>query len=662
MAGRASYDAPAPARDSSSAIQRALRILTVPSMLRQSANSLRSVGLLLAVALPSSAQSTPTTASFAPLDLPRGDDVRTAAGAPGPAYWQQRVDYEIEARLDVESKSVHGRARVTYHNHSPHALDHLWVALEQDAFADDSEGRVLDRASESYYDDGVTGGVTLHELSRDGVELDFARYGTALRIDFEEALAPGATYAFDVAWSFPLMTREAYRFGVEEVEDGTIFQVAQWFPAVLVYDDVHGWNNRPFFGTGEFYTDFGDYDVRLTVPSGYLVSATGTLQNEAEVLTATQRERLAAARESRDTVLVASPGDAADRGEGERTWHFAAEDVRTVAWTASDAFVWDAATTSTGVLCQSFYPREGERLWAESTDMLAWSIEHYSERWFPYPYPVATNVNGPEVGMEYPMIVFTGSRHEELDLFFTTTHEIGHNWFPMLVNTDERRHSWMDEGFNTFVNYYASIERYDETFFDELPDFEADPNTFAKQMRMPGQVPLNTAHDYMPEHLAGWLSYDKPAMGLLLLREVVLGPERFDDAFRAYIRRWAFKSPRPADFYRTMEDASGRDLAWFWRGWFEGTDLIDQSISRVRSRGGTCLVTIEHLQALPMPAHLRIRYADGTTEDRHVPVEAFARNPAFTLRWTDDRPIDRVDLDPDGRLPDVDRANNVGRP
>ncbi|RMF71402.1 MAG: M1 family peptidase, partial [Planctomycetota bacterium] len=461
----------------------------------------------------------------------------------------------------------------------------------------------------------------------------------------------------------------------QDVEQGRIFEYAQWFPCVCVYDDVYGWNTLNYLGSGEFYTNYGDYEVNLTLPREYVATATGVLQNPAEVLTATQRQRLQTARESDEPVAIIAEdevGTAAARppGTGPLTWRFKAENVRTFAWAACDAFRWDAcAATITDlsgaqrkVLCQAFYPREA-KAWAAEHDKggaaraVKHAIEFYSEFVYPYPYPQMSNVNGPEGGMEYPMIVFCGSRKNARGMFGVTDHEVGHNWFPMLVNTDERRHVWMDEGFNSFINVYSRSDYYEKK---QLGRASAD--VVVGNMLRPDQQPIVTHPDQMLGGRVGFLGYRKVAAGLVALREHVLGPERFDRAFKTYVRRWAFKSPRPADFFRTIEDVAGEDLAWFWRGWFQSTGTLDQSIVTVRQdrESKTATIVLANRGRLVMPVALEIKYDDGQTERRRVPVEAWYSSNRIEHRLpTQGRRIVAVRIDPDELLPDVERRNNV---
>ncbi len=602
---------------------------------------------------------------FSPLDLPPPTSERLASGAPGPGYWQQRVDYSIDAALDETARRVSGRATVTYHNNSPHPLSYLWLHLEQNAYRADS------LASSAIGPRAGLGGVT--DVPTAGCEVEFVRtpggealplhvYDTVARLDLPGPLAPGGgVFVFEIAWAFDVPRNGSDRMGWEACEQGDVFEIAQWFPAVAVYDDAHGWNTLPYLTVGEFYTNFGSYDVRLTVPRGHVVAATGELQNADEVLTAAQGERLARARASRETVTIITPEEVGapesrPAGEGPLTWRFRADGVRTFAWASSPAFIWDAASTGR-TLCQSVYPKEALPRWTEATDMLRFSIEHYNERWFEYPYPVAINVNGPIGGMEYPMIVFCAERHDQRGLYGVTTHEIGHNWFPMVVSTDERRHAWMDEGFNSFINIYSVRARFGGEGIEEGDNAAGITATMTEGM----QQPIETVPDFNWPGRLGFLQYGKPAYGLFLLREYVLGGERFDAAFREYIRRWAFKSPRPADFFRSMEDAAGADLAWFWRGWFLETGTLDQAVEEVaQPEGGAAVVSLRNRGGLVMPVEMRVTFADGSTRDLKLPVEVWAASDQWGVEVVGGcGVVTRVEVDPRGLLPDTDRANNT---
>lgn len=607
-------------------------------------------------------EARPTASIFSPLPLPAPNDLRNAAGAPGPAYWQQQVDYVIDAALDETTRAITGRATVTYINNSPDALDYLWLHLEQNVFRADSAGHAIAPNAAIGVAVAEGTGYTIHSIRADGRDLKLDVHDTLGLVHLPRPIAPrGGMFTFEIAWSFVIPERAFRRFGIERLEQGTIFQVAQWFPALAVYDDVHGWNALPYLGTGEFYTNFGNYDLRLTVPRSHLVVATGVLQNPRDVFTPEQHARYERAKTSAETILIRTPrevgrADSRPAGDGPLTWRFKAENVRTVAWASSPAFIYDACALD-DTLIQSAYPKEALPLWSKSSQMLRAAIRGYNERWFRYPYPAAINVNGIEGGMEYPMIIFCRARNDERGLYGVTTHEIGHNWFPMIVNTDERRHAWMDEGLNTFINHYS----WGDWFAGETVGRRAVARDFAANMLDPDDLPIMTPADHHPRRLLGRNQYTKPAVGLVLLREQILGPERFDFAFRTYIRRWAFKSPQPADFFRTMEDAAGADLAWFWRGWFMETGHLDQAVVSVNYQAETkkAVMTLDSRGELVMPVVFRAVYVDGSEEVYRLPVEIWFNTRRFTHTWNAPAAVRRIVIDPDEAFPDVDRSNNT---
>lgn len=627
--------------------------------------------------------------AFAPLDLPTPNAFRLGSGAPGPQYWQQRVDYKIDAVLDAETQRLSATLEATYYNNSPDTLTYLWVQLEQNLFRQDSIGTRSRTGGGPMraMDEPFNGGYDIPYVRSGGQDLEFAIYDTLMRVELPRPIKPGQRFRFELEFAFD-MPPYLRRMGAEDVEQGRIFEYAQWFPHVCNYDDVHGWNTLPYAGSGEFYTNFGDYRVNITVPRTYLVAGSGVLQNPSQVLTPTQRRRLDEAKKSRETVMIRSAeevGDPASRpsGEGPLTWKFRGENIRTFAWAASDAFIWDACGVviedlegnEQTVLCQSLYPVEAEEWKATaelggSTQYVAHSVEFYSDFLYPYPYPIMTNVNGPEGGMEYPMIIFCGGRTGRGPLG-VTDHEVGHTWFPMVVNTDERRHAWMDEGFNTFINMH-SLAQFRGT---DLDPGRARRQTM--QLARGRSQPIAVFPDRNLPGLLGRLQYRKTAMGMHLLREAVLGPERFDYAFREYVRRWAFKSPQPADFFRTMEDAAGADLAWFFRQWFLEDGTLDQAIevafseepeaTETEGEGDapeepyvpTATITVRSLGEMVMPAEVVVQFDDGSIERRSYPVEAWAttRERSFEVAL-DGRTLRRAIVDPQGLLPDIDADNN----
>ena len=540
--------------------------------------------------------------------LPTPGAYRTASGAPGHAYWQQKVDYEIDLRLDEKRRRIRGRETITYKNNSPDTLTYLWLQLDANRFHPDSKsnghqtGTISERMQFKdleavVYARTFPGGVQLLEVTDAGNDsLPHHVVGTHLRVDMPEPLITGGSFRFRIVWKYniPDATILRVRGGFEYFEeDGNyIFEIAQWFPRLCVYSDSVGWQHKEFLGRGEFALEFGDYLVKITVPDDHVVGATGQLVNPDEVLTEDQQSRLKQARTAKAPVFVITPEEAeANESEGSdesRTWIFSAKNVRDFAFASSRKFIWDAwghEVDGRIVLAMSLYPREGEPLWSKySTHAIVHTLDVYSKFAFPYPYPVAYSVNGPVYGMEYPMICFNGPRPEKDGTYSKKTkhrlisviiHEVGHNWFPMVVNSDERQWTWMDEGLNTFLQYLAESE-----WQDVYPSRSGEPKDITAYMSGTEQVPIMTNSESILQF--GPNAYSKPATALNVLRESVLGRELFDFAFREYSRRWMFRRPYPADFFRTMEDASGVDLDWFWRGWFYSTDHVDVAVTDVR--------------------------------------------------------------------------------
>jgi hypothetical protein len=556
------------------------------------------------------------------VDLPTPNTYRTASGAPGEAYWQQSADYVINATLDEANRRITASATVSYTNSSPHTLNYVWFQLDQNQFRKDS---VTDLTRTGLKNGQGQDLLPLSELTRQqsladrpqgfeitsvadgsGARLPYAINDTMMRIDLPRPLAPGRSQAIRLSWVFNITDNKVFggRSGYEPFENpnADIFFIAQWFPRLAAYTDYTGWQHKQFLGRGEFTLEFGDYDVSLTVPADHILTATGELQNAGAVLSGEQRRRLEQARRSDQPVYIVTPEEAqANEKEGTgstRTWRWKAENVRDFAWASSRKFIWDAMgveqPVGPDVLAQSFFPIEADPLWSlYSTRAVAHTIDVYSKFSFPYPYPNAISVNTWEAGgMEYPMISFNGyrptkdektgrktySRAKKYGLIGVVIHEVGHNYFPMIVNSDERQWTWMDEGLNSFLEYMAEL-LWEETF----PTNGGTPNVLdaiTTYMTSENQVPVMTNSESIPQF--GPNAYTKPTAALTILRETVMGPELFDFAFKEYSRRWMFKRPTPADFFRTMEDASGTDLDWFWRGWFYTTDHVDMALTSVR--------------------------------------------------------------------------------
>ena len=632
-------------------------------------------GALLAPAVQAQEESGLNLSAFEPIDFPDPNRYRAADGRPGADYWQNEADYRIDVSLDPSEHRIDGEQTITYTNNAPQELNYLWVQLDQNLFKPDSRGASVvppDARFSGFFEEG---GYDLSDVmvTRGGAssEANYTVDGTRMRITLDEPLpANGGTLQLSLDFSFIIPEYGADRHGRLDVNKGIVYELAQWYPRMFVYDDVDGWNALPYLGQGEYYLEYGTFEMNITVPRDFVVTASGTLQNPGEVLTDEQRARLDRARKSRETVHVITEDEAGTEatrpeGDGPLTWRYVAENVRDVAWAASDAFIWDAATASTGegsVLAMSLYPEEGLGTsqnpgWERSTEYVQHSVEHYSENWTPYPYPVAINVAGIVGGMEYPQIMFCSVRARGRGLFGVTDHEFGHTWFPMVVGSDERRHVWMDEGLNTFMNQYSTAAFYGSTPEDRL---RALSRRTVQAMQGPGgEQPSTTYADRIRREALGFLAYRKPAAGLMLLREVVVGPELFDDAFQAYIDRWAYKHPQPADFFRTLEDVTGEDLDWFVRSWFYETDVLDHAVEGVDPSGDRTTITVASRKELMLPMPVTITFADGSTASRRIPVETFYTTDTHRITVPGEREVTKVEIDADRLLPDVNRGNNT---
>jgi hypothetical protein len=564
--------------------------------------------------------------------LPTPNVYRNAAGEPGHMYWQQKVDYKIDVQLDEEKRRLNASQDITYTNNSPDTLKYLWIQLDQNKFRDDSMsaltttfGGIGNRGPATQGASGESPArlslgalrrqqfVADNELGYDiqkvvdgkGKELKYTIVGTLMRVDLSKALAPNTStdlsidFAFNIVEEDAVSARSGYEHFPDDAREGgnDIFLLAQWFPRLAAYTDYEAWTNKEFIGRGEFTLEFGNYEVNITVPADHIVSSTGALQNPKDVLTRQQRNRLEQAEDAKRPVFIVTEEEALENEkEGTsktKTWSFFAENVRDFAWASSRKFMWDAKGYQQGgdeqalVMAMSFYPKEGGDLWKKySTESVIHTMEVYSRFSFDYPYPVAQSVNGPVGGMEYPMITFNGPRTELQEdgsrtyslaekrfLIGVVIHEIGHIYFPMIVNSDERQWTWMDEGLNSFLDGVAGRE------WDPSIPWGVEPRDITSYMKSSTQVPIMTQSDSVLR--LGPNAYTKPAAALNILRETILGRELFDFAFKEYAQRWMYKRPTPSDFFRTMEEASGVDLDWFWRGWFYSTDHVDISLDSV---------------------------------------------------------------------------------
>ncbi|MEO0064792.1 MAG: hypothetical protein RI983_118 [Bacteroidota bacterium] len=541
--------------------------------------------------------------------LPTPNEYRTASGAPGPKYWQQRADYIIKATLDEPKLSLTGTETITYYNNSPDVLTYLWLQLDENQHstvnnANYQDASFLENAISTNQLDKLAAAKTDngygHKISKltdaMGKPLKYFINKTMMRVELPAPLKPGQKFAFNVDWSYKISDRMTFagRGGYEMLEDGNhLFTMAQWFPRLCVYSDYQGWQNQQFSGRGEFALTFGNYDVTLTVPSDHIVLSTGVCQNYAQVLTPAQLSRWNQAQTSKEPIEIATLDEANQRSTGKsaktKTWIYKAENVRDFAWTSSRRYIWDAMPVyieGKKVMCMSGYPKEAYGLYRKfSTKAVAHTIKTYSKFSIPYPYPVAQSIEASN-GMEYPMICFNNGRTNKDGSYAEATkygmigviiHEVGHNFFPMIVNSDERQWSWMDEGLNTFVQFLT-----EEEWDNKYPSRRGPARLITDYMRLPKDQlePIMTNSDNIIQF--GPNAYAKPATGLNILRETIMGRELFDYAFKEYSRRWAFKHPTPADLFRTMEDASAEDLDWFWRGWFYSIEPCDIAIEGVK--------------------------------------------------------------------------------
>jgi hypothetical protein len=665
------------------------------------------------------------------------NDQHTASGAPGHQYTQQKVDYMMNIRLEESTNKIYGDENITYHNNSKDNLEYLWLQLDQNMRADDSKTPLAssnaaaafltpDTFKSSFMKEGKGFGFKIEKVESDGKPLSHFINSTMLRINLPKALAPGESFKFSIKWNYLIndINKDGGRSGLESFPDGNNnYTIAQFFPRLCVYDNVQGWQNMQFWGRSEFALEFGDYEVNLTVPADHIVDATGVLQNEKDVLSKEQRNRWEKARKSfKDPVLIVTQQEAeiAEKGRAttSKTWKFKAEQVRDFAFATSRKYIWDAMATNINgktVMAVSLYPKEGNPLWEEhSTRAVAHTLVEYSKLTFDYPYPKAISVHSERQGMEYPMICFNFGRPEADGTYNDRTkkgmlgviiHEVGHNFFPMIVNSDERQWTWMDEGLNSFVEILAELT-YDPELFATNPTNEITRYMGGDQSNI---SPIMSQGDYVKQF--GPNAYSKPAAGLYMLRQTIMGPELFDHAFRTYAQRWMFKHPTPEDFFRTMEDASSMDLDWFFRGWFYTTDVTDIGIKEVKplyltdkpservaklkeqykqyfeGMGDLVYITdnkeeanakamdtyangkevpsfiyeveFEKQGGLVMPLIVELTYADGSKEKQTFPAQIWIKDDTSVKRvFAATREITNITVDPDLETADVDTSNN----
>jgi len=627
-----------------------------------------------------------------------GNEYRASDGSPGPKYWQNRADYQLAAKLNDETNEITGTEVLTYTNNSPEKLGFIWMQLDQNLFQLDSRGNKqvpLNSAGIPQSRNWGRGqvfdaGFKIKSIKilvtpkgskiTTATDAKFLVNDTRMQVFLPKGVDPaGGRLKLKIEYSFISPDYGSDRMGIintDQSKNGKIFQVAQWYPRMCVYDDIEGWNTLPYTGESEFYLEYGDFDINITAPAKDIVVCSGELLNAKDVYTPEQQKRWAQAAQSDKTVMIRTAAEVTDpasrpAGKKELTWHFRINNARDASWGASAAFIIDAAKinlpSGRKSMAISAYPVEsasqpgatGFRTpqWSRGTEMIKASLEYNSNKWFEYPYPNATGVAGKAGGMEYPGIVFVSLNGG----WGVIDHEFGHTWFPMIVGSNERLYGWMDEGFNTFINTLSTQNSLKGEFYRPLT---ADRmltswNVFTR----PTLEPILSNPDNLKEPNNGTLLYSKPSAGLVMLREQILGPERFDFAFKTYIQRWAYKHPTPDDFFRTIENASGESLQWFWRGWFENNWRLDVAVRGVKyvdndpTKGA--IITIDNLEKMAMPVMLEIKTVSGKTDRVNFTAEIWERNASWSFRYPSTEAIESVTYNPDSTLPDYNPANNV---
>lgn len=613
--------------------------------------------------------------AFLPFETGNSSVYRSASGKPGEAYWQNSADYNINTRLNPNKHSVSTEMTISYTNNSPSELGFVWLQLDQDLFARDSWGAKLTPHTGSRFGNvEFEGGFKIHEIEvtqgDKTYEPEQHKVDTNLKLNLDQPIpSEGGEIILHIKYSFEIPEYGSDRMGRLETKNGWIYELAQWYPRMAVYDDLQGWNIRPYLGAGEFYLEYGTFSYKITAPADFIVVASGDLLNPEEVLTTEQQQRLEQSRQSDERVFIISPEEV-NTGNSRAdkktlTWHFRIEKARDIAWAASKAFVWDAARINLPgddqSLAMSVYPVEsaGQEAWGRSTEYVKASVEFYSDWLYKYPYTTAVNVAGIVGGMEYPGLAFCSWKATGASLWGVTNHEFGHIWFPMIVGSNEREYAWMDEGFTTFINGYAT-QHFNS---GEYKPRRVSPRGITDWMTGDQAEPILTMPDQIQEGNLGTLAYYKPALGLRMLRESIIGPELFDEAFREYIRRWAYKHPAPDDFFNTMEGVAGRDLDWFWRGWLATTWTLDQAVDSVsyinNNPEAGSLIRISNNDKMVMPVMLKIIQENGKKESIRLPVEVWHRGDSWTIQYESSSPLKQVVIDPDKEFPDVEPTNNI---
>ena len=620
--------------------------------------------------------------AFAPFFYSKnGTTTRSASGQPGAEYWQNRADYKLTATLNAQTNEITATDIITYTNNSPNSMSFLWLNLDQNLFKADSRGEAVvpvkgsrnGRQGQDFDGGHKIKSVKIIKIDNKKINDLEAKYlisDTRMQVFLPEELkSKGGKIEFKIEFSYISPNEGSDRTGVLETKNGKIFTIAQWYPRMCVYDDVRGWNTNPYLGASEFYLEYGDFEIAITAPANHIVVCSGELMNPKEVYSPEVFKRWNEAKQSDKTLVIYSLDDVLkaknSNTSATKTWHYKMINARDVSWASSPAFILDGARinlpSGKKSLALSAYPEEssGNDAWGRSTEYVKHSVENYSKRWIEYTYPVATNVAGNEGGMEYPGIVFCNWKSKGKRLWGVTDHEFGHNWFPMIVGSNERLFAWMDEGFCTFINSLSDIDFNNGEFKEKKEDMHESAFSYTD----PNLETIMSSPDNMKEAHIGDLCYSKPSAGLVMLREQILGEERFDFAFRTYMDRWAFKHPTPDDFFRTMENAAGEDLSWFWRGWFQYNWKFDQGINSIKyiknnpKKGA--LITIENFEKMPMPVILDIKLKSGKIDRVKLPVEIWQKNVEWTFKHNSTEEIESITLDPDHVFPDSNESNNI---
>ena len=613
-----------------------------------------------------------------------GNEFRSANGAPGGKFWQNRADYNLHATIDTLASTLTCVETISYTNNSPDALSSLWLQLDQNIYRKDARSNFFtssfrrNKSADKQHTDGYQFETITIEYKGKIIKANYIVNDTRMQIRLPNSLSSKEKIDIHIKYHYAIPGNFGGRTDFFSTKNGKIYEIAQWYPQMCVYDDLLGWNTLPFLGSGEFYCEYGNFDYTVTLPAGMIVAGSGELQNEKEVLTGTQIERLNAARKSDKTIMIRTEKEVDNETPGGGntklvSWHFKMNNTRDVAFGASKAYMWDAARVNLPegkkALAMSVYPveSEGENAWGRATEYLKKSIEYFSAKWFVYPYPVAVNEAGRAGGMEYPGIVFDGIYDKSGELYWVTAHEIGHNWFPMIVGSDERRNAFMDEGFNTFIDVYAADEfnngEYAPKRDGEYAPGKGNPaDEIVPWLKDPEAPTIMTRADQFTEKYRHPIEYFKPAFGLVLLREVILGHDRFDYAFKKYIEHWAYKHPSPDDFFRTIDNEAGEDLSWFWKEWFYHNWQLDLAIQSASYSDGDAKngidITIANLQKMAMPCTLEAVLKDGSKQDLQLPVETWLQGNTHIIHLQTTQPVDSVIIDPENKLPDNNRTNN----